>query len=161
MNKISTLLNILALVVLSAFAGALLFIAVAIVNFWKTTPPELFFSWMSDNFWRFPTIMVPLNLAALLLLILTLVVGWKIQIDRRLPLGLALLPLVACTLTFPIYFAGANAEFLTRSIPLTDVAEKITIWSQWHLLRTVLVILAIGGTSWSLLVNSTPASRSI
>lgn len=151
MTKISTIFHVLTLIVLSLYSGALLFIAVAVVNFWQATEPSMFLSWMSENFYRFPTIMIPLNMAALLMLIAALATAWKSLPSSRLPLILGLFSLFICTITFPIYFAGANAEFLSQTIDLGAVSEKIAIWSNWHWFRTGLAILSIVFVSWALL----------
>ena len=55
-------LELLATIALSLFVGALIFIAFVMVKFWRSTEPENFFTWMSLHFFRFPKIMVPLNL---------------------------------------------------------------------------------------------------
>lgn len=151
MAKISALFQVLALIALSLFSGALLFIAIAVVKFWQVVEPEIFLSWMNEHFFRFPTIMIPLNMVSLLMLIAALAISWKPQPRSRLPLSLGLIALFGCTITFPIYFAGANAEFLSHAIDLTAVAEKIGIWSNWHWFRTGLVILSIIFVSWALL----------
>ncbi|MGB8700802.1 MAG: hypothetical protein WCD18_15400 [Thermosynechococcaceae cyanobacterium] len=159
MAKISSLFQVLALIALSLFSGALLFIAIAIVKFWQAAEPDIFLSWMGENFFRFPTIMVPLNMVSLLLIIAALATSWRSNPTNRLPLGLGLISLFLCTITFPIYFAGANAEFVTHAVDLTDVAEKIEIWSNWHWFRTGLVMLAIGFVSWALLNQGNEVSK--
>jgi hypothetical protein len=151
MRKISIAFQVLSLIALSLFSGALLFIAIAIVKFWQAVEPDIFLSWMSENFFRFPVIMIPLNVVSLLMMIAALTTSWKANPTSRLPLSLGLISLFACTITFPLYFAGANAEFVARNIDLTDVAKKIGIWSNWHWFRTGLAILSIVFVSRSLL----------
>lgn len=151
MTKISTIFQVLTLIVLSLYSGALLFIAVAVVNFWQAAEPSMFLSWMNENFFRFPTIMIPLNMVSLLMLIVALATAWKSSPSSRLPLILGLISLFICTITFPIYFAGANAEFLSQTMDLGDISAKIAIWSNWHWFRTGLAILSIVFVSWALL----------
>jgi hypothetical protein len=148
MNNLARILNLLSVISLSLFSGAFVFIAVVVVKFWQAVAPDVFLSWMSDNFYRFPALMVPLNMAALLLTIAAFVIAWKSLPNSRIPLGLSVVCIFACTLTYPIYFAGANAEFLNRlilvprlsAIELSQVSSALNNWSNWHWLRTVLVI---------------------
>jgi hypothetical protein len=74
--------------------------------------------------------------------------------SSRIPLGLSVICIFACTLTYPIYFAGANAEFLNRSIEFSQVSSALNTWSNWHWLRTILAIAALGFASWGLLQES-------
>jgi hypothetical protein len=150
MQKIAAISQLLTLVVLSAFSGALLFIAFVLVKFWQSIAPDVFLSWMSEHFFRLPTIMVPLNVLSLLSAIAALTTSWKVFPKSRLPFGLGLLSLIVCTLTFPIYFADANAKFVTQSIDFVDVDRQITTWLNWHWFRTGLAILSVVFVSWGL-----------
>jgi Domain of unknown function (DUF1772) len=160
MNNIAQLLNLLSVVSLSLFSGAFLFIAVVIVGFWRSVAPDVFLNWMSDHFYRFPILMVPLNMIALLLTITAFGTAWKSRPSSRIPLGLSVVCIFACTLTYQIYFAGANAEFLNRSIELSQIENafaerlgtRIDTWATWHWLRTGLTIAALTFASWGLLL---------
>lgn len=150
MSKAAIIFQVMALIALSAFSGTLLFIAVAIVKFWQAVEPNLFLSWMTEHFFRFPTIMIPLNIASVLMAIAALATSWKPYPDSRLPLSVGLASLFICSITFPIYFAEANEKFISHSLDLADVAQAIAIWSNWHWLRTGLAILAVVCVSWGL-----------
>jgi hypothetical protein len=152
MNNLARILNLLSVMSLSLFSGAFIFIAVVVVKFWQAVAPDVFLSWMSDHFFRFPLLMVPLNMVALLLTIASFGTGWKSRPSSRIPLGLSVICIFACTLTYPIYFAGANAEFLNRSIELPQIGNAIDTWATWHWLRTGLTIGALIFTSWGLLL---------
>ena len=132
MQRLALSCQILALSALSAFSGALLFIALVVVEFWQSLEPQAYLTWMSDQFFRFPALMVPLNMLSLLLLLASLALSWSSYPSRRLPLGLGLFLLLACTLTFPFYFASANATFVNQTIDLTEVSEQLAIWSNWN-----------------------------
>jgi hypothetical protein len=151
MNNIAQIFNLLSVISLSLFSGAFLFIAVVIVGFWRSVAPDVFLNWMSDHFYRFPTLMVPLNMVALLLTIAAVGTAWKSRPSSRIPLGLSVVCIFACTLTYQIYFAGANAEFLNRSIELAQIEDAIQIWATWHWIRTGLSIAALIFASWGLL----------
>jgi hypothetical protein len=151
MFSLARILNLLSVVALSLFLGAFLFIALVVVKFWQTVEPDVFLGWMSDHFFRFPTLMVPLNMIALVLTIAAWGTAWKSQLSSRLALGLSTACIFVCTLTFPIYFAGANAEFLNRAIALPQVSSAIDTWSTWHWARTGLALSALIFASFGLL----------
>lgn len=152
MNNIAQILNLLSVISLSLFSGAFLFIALVVVGFWQAATPAVFLNWMSDHFYRFPTLMVPLNMVALLLTIAAFGTAWKSRPNSRIQLGLSVVCIFVCTLTYQIYFAGANAEFLNRSIDLSQIGDAIHTWATWHWLRTGLTIGALVFASWGLLL---------
>jgi hypothetical protein len=161
MQSLSTTIRLLAFAALNAFSGALLFTALVLVEFWQSTEPETFLDWMTDHFFRLPTLMVPLNVIALITTLAALVLSWKSGFYGQLFWGLGLAFLCACTITFPIYFAGANAEFTEQTIPLTAVASKINTWSQWHWFRTALAMLATFWAGLGCAVESQAASETL
>jgi hypothetical protein len=153
MINLSRILNLLSVIALSLFSGAFLFIAFVVVRFWQAVEPDIFLNWMSDHFFRFPALMVPLNMVALLLTIATFGTAWQSRPISRIPLGLGVVCIFICTLTYPIYFAGANAEFLNRAIALPQIGTAINTWATWHWARTGLAIAALTFASWGLLVS--------
>jgi hypothetical protein len=146
-------------IALSLFSGAFLFIALVVVKFWQAVAPDIFLTWMNDNFFRFPMLTIPLNMVALLMTIVAFGTAWKSNSSNKLLLGLSLICIFICTSTYSIYFEGANAEFLNRSIlvprrsanELSQVSSALNTWSNWHWLRTILAIAALGFASWGLL----------
>jgi hypothetical protein len=152
MFNFSRILNLLSVIALSLFSGAFLFIAFVVVRFWQAVEPDTFLNWMSDHFFRFPALMVPLNMVALLLAIAAFGTAWKSRPASRIPLGLSVVCIFVCTLTYSIYFAGANAEFLNRTIALPLIGDAIHTWATWHWGRTGLAIAALTCSSWGLLL---------
>jgi hypothetical protein len=150
MFDFSRVLNLLSVIALSLFSGAFLFIAFVVVRFWQAVEPDTFLNWMSDHFFRFPALMVPLNMVALLLTIAAFSTAWKSRPKSQIPLGISLIFIFACTITYPIYFAGANAEFLNRAIALPQISTAINTWETWHWGRTGLAIAALTFSSWGL-----------
>jgi hypothetical protein len=153
MINLSRILNLLSVIALSLFSGAFLFIAFVVVRFWQAVEPDTFLNWMSDHFFRFPALMVPLNMVALLLTIAAFSTAWKSRPASRIPLGLSVVCIFVCTLTYSIYFAGANAEFLNRAIALPQIGTAINTWAAWHWARTGLAIAALTFASWGLLAS--------
>jgi hypothetical protein len=152
MNNLTRILNLLSVISLSLFSGAFLFIAFVVVGFWQAVEPDVFLSWMSDHFFRLPAFMVPLNMVSLLLAIAAFGTAWTPRPTSRIPLGLSLIFIFAGTITYPIYFAGANAEFLNRAIALPQIGTALNTWAAWHWARTGLAIAALTFASWGLLV---------
>ena len=153
MNNLARILNLLSVISLSLFSGAFLFIAVVVVGFWRSVAQDVFLNWMSDHFYRFPTLMVPLNMIALLLTIAAFGTAWKSRPSSRIPLGLSVVCIFFFFFTYQIYFAGANAEFLNRSIEVSQIENAIDTWATWHWLRTGLSIGALVFASWGLLLS--------
>jgi hypothetical protein len=151
MSNLARIINLLSVIALSLFSGAFLFIALVVVKFWQAVEPEVFLNWMSDHFFRFPNLMVPLNMIALVLTIAAFGTAWKSKLSSRLALGLSSICIFVCTLTFPIYFAGANVEFLSRTILLSQISTAIDSWATWHWVRTCLSLLALIFASFGLL----------
>ena len=151
MPPLFILLELLATIASSIFVGALIFIAFVMVRFWRSAEPGDFLEWMSIHFFRFPKIMVPLNLLSLLTIAAALILSWQPSPASRLPLSFSLFFLLACSITFPIYFGKANEEFVTKSVELVDVPSKIAIWSSWYWFRTGLAFISTIFVGWSLI----------
>ncbi|MBD2463167.1 hypothetical protein H6G89_19200 [Oscillatoria sp. FACHB-1407] len=149
MQRLATSLQVSALIALSAFSGAFLFIALVMVKFWQSLEPQRFLDWMTNDLFFLPKLMVPLNMVSLLLAIAALAVSWKPFPNQRLILSFGVFLILICTLTFPVYFADANTEFVTQSIELSQVATKLSTWSIWHWVRTGLALLAVGCFGWN------------
>lgn len=161
MSNLSRIFNLLSIISLSLFSGAFLFIAFVVVKFWQAADPAVFLNWMNDNFFRFPMLMIPLNMISLLITLVALITAWKSRPNSRLALSLSLFFLFASTSTYSIYFESANAEFLSREIELSQVSAALNNWSNWHKLRTILAIAALSFASWGLLKESLAANKSI
>lgn len=154
MFNLARILNLLAVISLGLFSGAFLFIALVVVKFWQAVEPDVFLNWMNDHFFRFPTLMVPLNMISLVLAIAALGTAWKSQPENRLALGLSAICILVCTITFPLYFAGANAEFLNRTLAVPQIARAIDTWATWHWVRTGLAFAALIFASFALFQRS-------
>jgi hypothetical protein len=141
--KTLKILQIFSLVALAAFTGAFLFIAMVIVPFWLASEPDYFLNWFTNNFFRFPILMIPLNLIAFLTTLITLIVAWKSAANTKFWWSGATMFIFLASITYPLYFASANAEFLNHTIELELVANKIAVWSNWNWLRTVLSFAAL------------------
>jgi hypothetical protein len=141
--KALKLFQVLSLVSLAAFTGAFLFIAMVMVPFWLSSQPDYFLEWFKLNFFRFPSLMVPLNLIALLTTLITLAVSWKSAANTKFNWIIVAIAVFLASITYPIYFASANASFLAKTMELQIVLPTIVTWSRWNWLRLGLTIIAL------------------
>lgn len=56
---------------------------------------------------------------------------------------MATIVIFLASITYPIYFASANALFLNKTIELSLVMPEIITWSNWNWLRTALTFIAL------------------
>jgi hypothetical protein len=136
-------LQVLSLISLAIFTGAFLFIAIVIIPFWLSSEPNYFLEWFEVNFLRFPTLMIPLNLIAFLTTLITLIVSWTSKANTKLIWTIATIAIFLASITYPIYFASANALFLDKTIELSLVTPELISWSNWNWLRTALTFIAL------------------
>jgi hypothetical protein len=141
--KTLKILQVFSLVSLATFTGAFLFIAIVIVPFWLSSEPNYFIEWFEVNFLRFPTLMIPLNLIAFLTTLITLIVSWKSKANTKIIWTIATIAIFLASITYPIYFASANALLLDKTIELSLVMTKLITWSNWNWLRSVLTFIAL------------------
>jgi hypothetical protein len=106
----STLL-VLSVLSFGLLTGAMLLIGISMVGFWKSLTPSEFVSWFAANSSRLGTVMIPLGAITLLLSLGAVDVSWRSQ-SKRWPLIAALCALCVM-ITYPVFFAGANATFIT------------------------------------------------
>ncbi|MGL6344129.1 MAG: hypothetical protein ACRC80_33910 [Waterburya sp.] len=135
--------QVFSLVSLAIFTGAFLFIAIVIVPFWLSSEPNYFLEWFEVNFLRFPTLMIPLNLIAFVTTFITLIISWKSKANTKIIWSMATIVIFLASITYPIYFASANALFLNKTIELSLVMPEIITWSNWNWLRTTLTFIAL------------------
>ncbi len=136
-------MHTLALVFNSAFSGAFLFIAIVIAPFWKSLSEPEILDWFSSFFWRFPTIMVPLNL----LTFVSIAVGYVKHRKRKngsgnLWLG-TLVIIFLCSITYPLFFDGANKVLMGTSGSGTGIMNTLKNWELWHYTRTFLSLISL------------------
>jgi hypothetical protein len=141
--KTLKILQVLSLISLAIFTGAFLFVAIVIVPFWLSSEPNYFLEWFEVNFLRFPTLMIPLNLIAFLTTLITLVVAWKSKANTKISWTIATIAIFLASITYPIYFASANALLFDKTIELSLVMPELIKWSNWNWFRTALTFIAL------------------
>lgn len=137
------ILQILSLVSLAMFTGAFLFIAIVIVPFWLSSQPDYFLEWFEKNFFRFPSLMIPLNLIAFLTTLIALTVSWTSKANTKFRWIVVAIAVFLASITYPIYFASANALFLAKTIELPLFIPTLVTWSNWNWLRLAFTVIAL------------------
>jgi Domain of unknown function (DUF1772) len=142
--------SILVLSVLSfgLFTGAMLLIGFSIVGFWRSLTPPDFVSWFAAHSSRLGIIMIPLGAITLLVSLTALAVSWRSR-AKRWALTAALCAL-CIMVTYPIFFAGANASFLGGAPSDSAVRALLDKWALWHWGRTVFGLAGFLATTLAL-----------
>jgi hypothetical protein len=135
--------QVLSLVSLAMFTGAFLFIAIVIVPFWLSSEPDYFLEWFEQNFFRFPSLMIPLNLIAFLTTLITLAVSWTSKANTKFIWIVVAIAVFLASITYPMYFASANALFLAQTIELPLVMPTLVTWSNWNWFRLGFTVIAL------------------
>jgi hypothetical protein len=133
----STLL-ILACLLLGLLAGGMLVIGVSLVGFWKSLSPSDFQAWFASHSHLIGRLMLPLGVAGVAVTLAALIACWRGPVTRRRWLVIAAFSVVGVMVTYPVFFASANAAFERGG--LTDVAVHALLdrWAAWHWSRTAL-----------------------
>jgi hypothetical protein len=134
---VSTIL-VLSVLSFGLLTGAMLLIGVSIVGFWKSLTPSDFVSWFAAHSSRLGIIMIPLGGITLLVSLTALAVSWRSPAKQRQWALIAALCALCIMVTYPIFFAGANASFVGGALSDSAVGALLDKWALWHWGRTVL-----------------------
>ena len=134
--RVARPLAISAVVVLGLSAGAMLTEAVVFVDYWRSLSPDAFLDWFGKHEPALVAFFGPLQMAALLLILLAVLAH---AFPRRQGLGLlgvsAALSIAVLGL-YGLYFKDVNAAFVARSIAIGDVPAELERWATWQWART-------------------------
>ena len=141
---VASALIILACLVLGLLAGGMLVIGVALVSFWKSLSPAEFQAWFATYAQLIGRLMIPLGSASVAGTLAALVAARSGPLTRRRWLLIATLSAIGVMVTYPIFFASANALFERGGLSDPDVRSLLDRWATWHWVRTVLGIVGFG-----------------
>ena len=130
--------------------GAMLLIGVSIVGFWKSLTPSDFVSWFASHSSRLGVIMVPLGTITLLLSLAAVVVSWRSRLKQRQWAMIAALCAVCVMVSYPVFFAEANATFVAGGLSDSDVRALLDKWAVWHWGRTLLGLVGFAAATLAL-----------
>lgn len=131
---------VLVLSVLSfgLLTGAMLLIGISIVGFWKSLTPSEFVSWFGSHSSRLGVIMIPLGATTVLVSLAAAAVSWRSRQGQRRWAVIAALCALCVMISYPIFFAGANASFSAGGLSDSAVRALLDRWAVWHWGRTFL-----------------------
>jgi NADH:ubiquinone oxidoreductase subunit H len=131
---------VLVLSVLSfgLLTGAMLLIGSSLVGFWKSLTPSEFLSWFASHSSRLGLIMIPLGTITVLVSLAAAAVLWRGPARQRRFALIAALCALCVMVSYPIFFAGANASFIAGGLPDSVVRALLDQWAVWHWGRTLL-----------------------
>jgi hypothetical protein len=118
--------------------GAMLLIGASIVGFWKSLTPSDFVSWFASHSSRIGIIMVPLGTITLLLSLAAVMVSWRSRLKQRQSAIIAALCAVYIMVSYPVFFAAANASFVADGLSDSAIRALLDKWAVWHWGRTLL-----------------------
>lgn len=127
----------------AAFAGGGLLTQTVTVPYWQAMKPAAFLTSFATYGPATGATLFPIELLAIVLLGLVVYSTVRSGEPGRLVWIGALLCMVATALLLPLYFAGANNGFISRTIAENDVATALRTWSAWNWARTGLAFLAV------------------
>lgn len=133
----------LAIAGLSLFSAACIVILVVFVPMWQNTYPGEFLQWFSDHGKTVGMIMLPLEIAPLVLTLICYLKLRRIKGTGSMALLLANLCNFAILYMFIVYFLPLNASFMDNSIPVKDVSDALKYWESLHTIRTILSLVAV------------------
>jgi hypothetical protein len=141
---VTSALILLACFVLGLLAGSMLVIGVALVSFWKNLSPGEFQAWFATYAQLIGRLMIPLGSASVAGTLAALVAARSGPLTRRRWLLIATFSAIGVMVTYPIFFASANALFERGGLSDPDVRSLLDRWATWHWVRTVLGIVGFG-----------------
>jgi len=141
MNRLRILAIASAILLVTIFTGAMLFIGVSIIPFWQSLPPSEFPHWFATNAHFIGNFMIPLGASSLLISIISLILNW-----RASGRGWLVVTTAAIASTFLVYafeHSNLNATLLA-GVPMEEakITDLIILWRFWHWVRTALGFVA-------------------
>ena len=132
--------GVLVLSVLSfgLLTGAMLLIGISIVGFWKSLTPSEFSSWFAAHSSRLGAIMIPLGVITVLVSLAAAAVSWRSHAKQRRWAVIAAICALCVMVSYPVFFAGANASFIAGGLSDSAVRALLDKWALWHWGRTLL-----------------------
>jgi hypothetical protein len=134
-------LVILTCLILGLLAGGMLVIGVSFVSFWRSLSPGDFQAWFASHSHLIGRLMIPLGAGGVTVAVAAVIGCWRGSVTRRRWLLIAAVLIVGVMVTYPIFFASANAAFERGGLSDPAVHALLDRWTAWHWARTVLGIL--------------------
>jgi hypothetical protein len=122
-------------------AGAMLFLRIVLLPFWRELPPADFRAWFAEHSDRIRALMVPLGVGSAAASIgATAVRGANGEDPRASSVAAAAaVGVVAVTVTVN---EPANRKFVSEELGDEETATLLSRWTRWHDVRVVLGVIA-------------------
>lgn len=141
MNRIVISFQIVSIILLGAFAGAMIMLYTAILSFWKKSTPQDFLDWYDSYASGIMDATGPLVMASIGLPLICFVLVIRNKQSRVYWLGSFLLSVIIMIITLS-YFVNVNTSFVDQSIELDKVKKTLKTWGSNHLIRISLAFLS-------------------
>ena len=141
-DKVADFIAFITVVILGLSAGAMLTEAIVFVQFWQTLSPENFLKWFSENDPLLTKFFGSLQTISAVLILITTILFWLKGTRGKYYALISTILIIAVLLTFFLYFKEANHNFSTFAVPLNDVKARLSEWSFWQWIRTILGVSA-------------------
>jgi len=138
LDRVSTLIAFVTVVILGLSAGAMLTEATVFVQFWQSLSSSQFLKWFAENEPLLVKFFGSLQTASLVLILATTILFWIQGRRGKYLSALSTLLVVAVIITFFLYFQKANESFVTATIALDDVKNELSRWAFWQWVRAAL-----------------------
>jgi hypothetical protein len=135
---VASALLMLTCLVLGLLAGGMLVIGVSFVSFWRSLSPADFQAWFASHSHLIGRLMIPLGAGAVAIAVAALIGCWRGPVTRRRWLLIAAVSVVGVMVTYPMFFASANAAFERGGLSDHAVRALLDRWAAWHWVRTAL-----------------------
>lgn len=141
MKKISTLIQVVSIACLGAFAGAMIMLYTAILSVWKKVTPQDFLDSYSDYSSGIMDTTGPLVMCSLILPLVCFFLTLRNKQSRIYWAFSFLLSAVIMAITLS-YFVEVNTSFAEASLGLSLVKTTLDTWGTNHLIRIALAFVS-------------------
>jgi uncharacterized membrane protein len=135
------ILNMLAVIGMASFTGAMLTIGLTLGAYWKSLPPGEFLDWFATNSHLVGRTIPIFAVPAVVGLVGSLWLGWTIPSQRYLWLA-ALVCTIGLFAVTAIHHLPANAAFAAKTVAHDRVAAMLDTWLALHWVRISLGLAA-------------------
>lgn len=139
-----TTVSILAVALLSLFAGGAINILFILIPFWKTLEPASVMKWFNDFGGTIGITMMPVEITSLLISIYAFILARKTNSSSEKSWLLINISNIFVLAIFFIYFLPVNLRFLHNTMPPQNVSAELLRWQYMHIIRTVFILFSAG-----------------
>lgn len=140
-NKIVVLIQILTIICLASFTGAMIMLYTAILAFWKQSTSEEFLNWYVNYSSGITDSTGPFLMSSIIMPLICIFLIWKHPQSRKYWVISASLSGMIMIITLS-YFVNVNTSFGNKSIAVNQIKETLIVWGNLHLLRISIALVS-------------------